>query len=86
MAAVPGPGVVGNGFERQRLVVALVEGELPGGLLVRAQGVGAQGDAADPGALEPEGVVQLVGSAGQQHCVVGGFGQGESLHFTTFAT
>jgi hypothetical protein len=54
---VPGAGAVGDLFNRERLVVAAVEGELPAGPLVGAQGVGAEGDTADPGALEAEGVV-----------------------------
>jgi hypothetical protein len=44
---VPGAGPVGDGFDRQGLVVAAVEGELPGGLVGRAKGVGAQRDAAE---------------------------------------
>lgn len=51
---VPGPGAIGDGFDREGLVVTAVEGELPGGPVVGPQRVGAQRDAADPGALETE--------------------------------
>ena len=71
-----GPGEVGDGFDREDLVVAGVEGELPGGLRPGFHGVGAQGDAAHPGALQAEGCVRLIRGARQDHGVLGGLGQG----------
>lgn len=73
---VSGVGAVGDGFDCEGFVVAGVEGELSGGFGRGLECVGAQGDAADTGALEAEGFVQGVGGARQEHGVVGGFGQG----------
>lgn len=76
MVPVAGAGTIGEGFDRQGLVVPRVEGELPGSLVGWSQCVGAQRDATDPGALEPEGVVHRVRRAGQEDRVLRGFGQG----------
>ncbi|MGW2615206.1 hypothetical protein [Streptomyces sp. NPDC001500] len=51
---VAGTGAIGDGFDRKGFVVPRVEGEMPGGPVVGPEGVGAQRDAADPGALETE--------------------------------
>jgi hypothetical protein len=72
---VVGAGVIGDGFDRQGLVVPRVEGELPGGPVGGLKCVGAQRDAADPGALKSEGVVHRVRRAGQEDRVLGGFGK-----------
>ena len=57
-------------------VVAGVERELPGGFRRGLHGVGAQGDAPHPGALQAKGCVRLIGGARQDHGVLGGLGQG----------
>ncbi|MDX3025646.1 hypothetical protein [Streptomyces acidiscabies] len=41
LVTVAGPGAVGDGFERERLAVSRVEGELTGGQAGWAKSVGA---------------------------------------------
>lgn len=73
---VTSAGAIGDGFDRQRLLVTAVEGELPSRPHSGTQSIRAQRDAADPGSLQTEGFVQRVRSAGQEDGVLGGFGQG----------
>ncbi|MFG2434609.1 hypothetical protein [Streptomyces sp. NPDC048508] len=60
---LPVLGPVGDGFDRERLVVSAVERDLPGGTVVGAQSIGEQRDAADPGAREAGVVAEGVGGA-----------------------
>ncbi len=73
---VAGTGAIGDGLDREGFVVLRVEGELSCGPVGRAKGIGAQCDAADPGALEPEKFADRVRRAGQEHGVLSRFGQG----------
>jgi hypothetical protein len=76
VGSVPSPGAVLDGFDEQRLVDGVVEGELAGGVFGGGEVVASQGDASYAGALETEGCVEVVRAAGEEPGVVGGFGQG----------
>lgn len=54
VGSVPPPGAVLDGFDEQRLVDGVVEGELAGGVFGGGEVLAAQGDASYAGALEAE--------------------------------
>ena len=64
--AEAGCGAVHGCLDASAAFVERVEGELVGGAVGVGEVVGAQGDLSDAGALEGEGLVQLVGGAGQR--------------------